>query len=54
MNGTNRWNGSRLAALGVAVSMGCPEGSQPCGDWCQPPCPEFYFCLTGCCQKNPS
>ena len=53
--------GSGTGGSGTAGSGGepcggqiCPEGSQPCGDWCQPPCPEFYFCLTGCCQKNPS
>ncbi|MBI5532165.1 MAG: hypothetical protein HY898_05600 [Deltaproteobacteria bacterium] len=32
----------------------CPTTSQPCGLWCQPPCPGGYFCLTGCCQKSPS
>ncbi len=32
----------------------CPAGSQACGLACQPPCPTNYFCLTGCCQKNPT
>ncbi len=28
----------------------CPEGIQPCGLPGQDPCPDGYYCITGCCQ----
>jgi hypothetical protein len=32
----------------------CPPGAQPCGLSCQPPCPNGFFCNTGCCVAVPS
>jgi hypothetical protein len=31
----------------------CPAGTQLCGEPGQPPCPDGYTCITGCCQENP-
>lgn len=32
----------------------CPAGVQKCGQVGQPPCPNGYSCITGCCIQNPS
>lgn len=54
--GTGGSGGSGTGGTGGEPCGGqvCPPGSDPCGLWCQPPCPTGYFCLTGCCAKNPS
>ncbi len=30
----------------------CPPGVQPCGQPGQEPCPEGYYCITGCCRPT--
>ncbi|MDF1561966.1 MAG: hypothetical protein P1V51_02920 [Deltaproteobacteria bacterium] len=35
---------------GVVNPDQCPGGEQPCGLAGQAPCPESYYCVTGCCQ----
>lgn len=30
----------------------CPPGVQPCGQPGQDPCPENYYCITGCCIET--
>jgi hypothetical protein len=34
---------------GGAVDMRCSPGVQPCGLPTDPPCPDGWYCLTGCC-----
>ena len=31
----------------------CPPTVQPCGLQGQEPCPNNYYCITGCCQEVP-
>ncbi len=30
----------------------CPDELQPCGLDIDPPCPEWHYCITGCCQQT--
>jgi hypothetical protein len=49
--------GGTPASGGSSGSCGgqiCPVGAQPCGLSCQPPCPNGFFCKTGCCTAVPS
>jgi hypothetical protein len=37
---------------GVPPGERCPDGLQPCGLPDDAHCPEWYYCITGCCQET--
>ena len=43
--------GTSTADAGVPPSLQCPGGQQPCGLPGQAPCPQGYYCISGCCIK---
>ena len=40
-------------AGGGGIGSQCPPTVQPCGLQGQDPCPNNYYCITGCCQEVP-
>jgi len=41
--------GTSTADAGVAPTVQCPGGEQPCGLPGQPACPSGHYCISGCC-----